>query len=82
MPLFAITYDLKRPGQDYPTLWKALRDAGAQRALESVWMVKNNQTAIEIRDVLKGMIDTNDRLLVVDVSTWAAVNPMIDINKL
>ena len=82
MHKFLITYDLRAPGQDYETLWEALRRWGAKRALESVWILKGNYTTVTIRDAIMQIIDKNDRLLVVQMDdNWASYNTMIDINK-
>lgn len=81
--LYLITYDLRAPGRDYDSLWKALRAIGARRVLESVWVTPNNgKSTKKIRDQLKQHIDDNDRLLVAEVDDWATRSAMIDMNEL
>lgn len=63
---FTVTYDLLKPGQDYAPLWARIRALGGQRPLESVWVLQGNYTAVAWRDDLRGYIDANDRLLVID----------------
>lgn len=67
---FLITYDLKRPGQSYSELYKAIKDLGDwQHPLESMWMVKlRNSTAQNIYETLRPQIDENDLLFIVDIT--------------
>jgi CRISPR-associated endonuclease Cas2 len=77
---FLVTYDLKRPGQNYQPLWDALVKLGAKRVLESVWYLRGNSyTAAQLREYLWTFMDQNDRLLVVRFDDWAGYNVMNDI---
>lgn len=67
-----ITYDLRKPGQNYEALLKRLRERGAVRLLESVWIQSSVETPASVRDDLVKFIDTNDRLLVAEVKNNAA----------
>jgi hypothetical protein len=69
--LFSISYDLLKPGKDYTALYARLRTLGAKRVLYSQWMLKSHLTAVQLRDDIKAFIDSNDRLLVIDVTTGA-----------
>jgi hypothetical protein len=77
---FLITYDLDKPGQNYQQLWKALRDVGATRLLESVWYLTGNYTTVQLRDHFWKFMDRNDRLLVVRFDDWAGYNLMDKMN--
>ena len=63
---------------------EALHQLGAQRLLQSQWIVRRtNTTATGIRDFLRPcIIDANDRLLVtcLDIRDWAGWNLMVDPN--
>lgn len=72
MKTYRIGYDLDKPGQDYHPLIKRLKALGAQRVLESDWLLKNTASASEIRDDLTRFIDSNDRLLVTTLTGEAA----------
>lgn len=63
-----VSYDLNRPGQQYPPIIERLRALGARRIQFSQWMLRSNMTAQQLRDDLRRHIDANDRLLVVDVT--------------
>ena len=68
MNMFTVSYDLMKPGQDYTALLNRIRAFGGVRQLESYWSFRYQATAAQVRDDLRRYIDTNDRLLVVDVT--------------
>lgn len=68
-----VSYDLIAPGKDYSRLWEHLRSYSSwTKPLESVWLLKTQRSATEVRDNLKSHIDKNDKLLVIDVTSKAA----------
>jgi hypothetical protein len=81
MRLHLVSYDLNRPGQNYPAIVTRLEQLGATRILYSQWMLRNAMTADQLRDDLMRFIDQNDRLLVADVSNapLAWYNLQVDI---
>ena len=69
MALLLITYDLKVPGRDYKSLYEAIKGAsGWWHYLESTWVVSTQESQQVWVDRLNGLIDNNDRLLVVDIT--------------
>jgi hypothetical protein len=64
MTVFIITYDLNRPGQNYPDLMAELKKLEAHRALESFWLINLNNSAKEVVDHFKQFIDNNDAIWV------------------
>lgn len=82
MGLFLISYDLLKPGQDYSGLYAALERLRARRVLLSAWVLRGQYSCVGLRDSLKPLVDANDRLLVNQVSDWAGLSLMIDINQL
>lgn len=73
---YLITYDLSKPGQNYPGLIAALRNAGAVQILYSTWLVSTQQTNVQLRTALLSHMDANDRLFVTGVNQWAYSNIM------
>ncbi len=67
--MMLVSYDLRRPGQDYDSLYSMLKTVEFCRPLESLWLLDSNQSAQTWSDRLLPLIDTNDRLLVVDVTS-------------
>lgn len=75
MKVYLIGYDLRKTGQDYETLTTKIQGLGSWwHCLDSTWLVKSNKTAIEIRDYLRQFVDSNDVLLVAQISSgiWAS----------
>lgn len=71
MDKYLICYDLHWR-REYKPLWDALIRLGARRGLESNWWLERNGTnAVALRDHLKPYIDSDDSILVVQVSGWA-----------
>ena len=80
MKSFLIGYDLNRPGQNYATLFEAIKAQSNGfwwHHLDSTWIIKSDSTAASIRDALLPHIDQNDELLVVlltGVAAWYGLN--------
>ena len=65
--IYLISYDLRKPGQDYKDLHNAIKSYGNwAKPLESVWLIDTNQRAAQIYDRLRPHIDDNDYLLVIE----------------
>ena len=81
---YLISYDLGVPEThaDYTALsqhFKKLYSTWA-RPVKSVWIVKSDKTAGEIRTDIKTILDLNDKLIVVELSgSWATCNIAKDI---
>lgn len=74
MPTLLVGYDLRQPGQNYAPLVDQLRSHGTWwHHLDSTWLVRTELTPIQLRNVLRGLIDSSDEILVIDVSgrSWA-----------
>jgi hypothetical protein len=68
-----ISYDLNAPGQNYDDLIEKIKSLGAWwHYLDSTWIVKTTQSAAAVRNTLTPLLDKNDELLVVDISTTSA----------
>lgn len=64
-----IAYDLNRPVQEYDDLIEAIKSLGPWwHHLDSTWLVKSTLSVTEIRNQLGRIIDSDDELLVVDVT--------------
>lgn len=73
MKSYLIGYDLNKTGQDYETLIEQIKKLGTWwHYLDSMWIIKSDLTAVQIRDNLKSYIDSNDELLVAKLSGEAA----------
>jgi hypothetical protein len=75
MKPFLISYDLDKPGQNYDKLIARLKVHGAVRVLFSQWALSTAWTAEQLANDLHAYTDSNDRILVVEISgQWAYFN--------
>lgn len=75
MRKLAISYDLNRPGQNYPHLYAAIKQLGDWiHPMESLWFVRSQYTAKQSVEHLRRFVDANDKLFACEVGTWASLN--------
>lgn len=73
MNTYLVSYDLRQPGRNYNPVHEHLRSyPDWAKPLESLWLVKSNLMAVQIRDNLVRLIDANDCVFVVDVTQKSA----------
>lgn len=81
MATLMIGYDLNKQGKDYASLIEAIKGLGAWwHYLDSTWLVICDKTPVEVRDTLATHIDSNDEILVIDVTgrarAWRGFNEL------
>jgi hypothetical protein len=79
MKTFLISYDLGVPEthNDYVALSNYLKSLYIlwARPVKSVWIVKSEKNAGQIRDEIKLVLDSNDKLIVVELlGNWGTSN--------
>ena len=79
MKTFLISYDLIGPEtrEDYVRLINHIKSFTYwAKPLKSVWLVKTDKGIAEVRNELKQYTDSNDKILVIDVTNanWATSN--------
>lgn len=63
-----ITYDLKRPVQNYAALHEEIKRGGTWwHHLESTWIIETTESPQQMYNRLVRHIDQNDRLLIIEV---------------
>jgi len=71
MPVYMITYDLNKPGQNYDKLYEAIKKASHNNVwmhyLDSTWFIQTNLSTKQVFEQLEPHIDKNDNLLVMEV---------------
>ena len=76
MAKYLVTYDLvgtDETSADYKRLIKRIKGFPSHRKLQkSVWLVKTNKKAAEVRDILLSFMDDNDRLYVTKIARGSA----------
>ena len=72
MDCYIVSYDL-RNNRNYDALYSAIKSIGRwAKITESTWAIVTTESAVEIRDHLKGVVDSDDRLFVVKSGVEAA----------
>jgi len=67
--IYAVNYDLKKPGRDYTGLYEAIKSCGAWwHYLGSTWLVDTSLDAQGVWDRLAPHIDGDDSVLVIGVT--------------
>ena len=91
MPIYVVGYDLQKAPdgskRDYQPIWDQLGKWHGESVLESMWIIKTNRTADEIKSALEGLnvfSYPEDRFVVVRVgevnsSSWAEFHPKAHI---
>ena len=70
MAVYMITYDLNSEGQNYEKVIQAIKDASTGvwcSYWESSYLIKSNLTVQQVSDKITPHLDSNDRLLVIEV---------------
>lgn len=63
--VYTISYDLNRPGKDYPKLYDTIKSLGSWcHPVDSTWYVDTTLTAVQVRDTLQSVVDASDQILV------------------
>lgn len=74
MKCYAISYDLIGPNRNYNKIHQAIRDLGYYAYIhESLFIVKSSKTSSQIFDILIKSLDSDDKLLIIELSnnaTW------------
>lgn len=79
MKTFFVSYDLGIPEThaDYKVLASRIKllYSSWARPVKSVWIIKSNKDAGKIRDEIKSVLDSNDKLIIIEVSrNWGTYN--------
>jgi hypothetical protein len=75
MATIQVNYDLSKPAGHYDGLFRYLSSFNRwTRVLDSMWIIRTTKSEATVRDELMGFVDSNDRVVVLDVTDdcWAA----------
>ncbi|WP_431786929.1 hypothetical protein [Vibrio harveyi] len=73
MSVYAVTYDLKKQGQNYEGVHDYLKKFKHCKKMESFWLIDTSKGAGEIRDDLSKIVDSNDVIFVAELKKhWAS----------
>ena len=75
MACYIVSYDLRHPGRNYDDLYERLKSYRKWAKLtESTWAIVTENSAVEVREHLKYVLDGNDRIFVIKsagVAAWS-----------
>lgn len=70
---YVISYDLNKPGKNYPDLYEEIQSIGSWcHPVDSTWFVVSSESATAIRDRLMATVDKTDAVIVTQASAPAA----------
>jgi len=82
MALYFLEYDLRKQ-KDYQKLYDELKKFNAIRILESLWCFNRMNTNAEgLRNYFKDFIDSDDGIIVAEISDWATIKTLGNPNQL
>ncbi len=66
--VFNVSYDLRRPGQDYSKLYEELKKPPTWwHYLDSTWLISTTETASHLWKRIEPHVDRNDSVLITEV---------------
>jgi hypothetical protein len=81
LKLYLVACDLLYPG-DYASLKEWMRTLGARQILEHGWALRSTYTAAELKDRVRGLVDTQDRVLVTEIGgEWASRRALCNLGE-
>lgn len=70
--LYIVTFDLLQPG-DYASLQIRLKSIRGCQLLDCQWALLTKESAAELKELVRGFVDRNDRIVVVEAGVdWAS----------
>lgn len=75
MNTIQINYDLQAPGRNYQPVYDYIKSSGVYaKPLESLWLMRTTKSAGQVRNDLKQLVDSNDKVLTFNVTgdAWAS----------
>lgn len=75
MSVYLVSYDLKRPTQNYAGLYEELKKAsGWWHYLDSTWLISSSETLGSWQKRIRAKVDENDAFIIIELSQGARRN--------
>lgn len=77
MAIYLVSYDLNAPGKDYSLLYASIKELSSSwwHYLDSTWFIQTELPPSVLRDKLRQVLDSTDRIIVIKVTLpWASYN--------
>ena len=65
---YLVSYDLRKDGRDYESLYDQLKFYDGERILRSQWVIKSSLDINMVLETFQSCMDNNDGLLVIDIT--------------
>jgi CRISPR-associated endonuclease Cas2 len=76
MSVLLVAYDLHQHGQNYTDVLEYIKEHSWARLSESAYAIETSKSPSSIRDALKKVVDANDNIYVMTLSSsWASWGP-------
>jgi len=80
MAVLLVTYDLKKPGQDYTDLLKTIKTFSWARLSESCYAIETSSTPESVYNMLRPYMDSDDTIYIINLKRpWYGYGPK-DVN--
>lgn len=81
MDTLLVTYDLRKPGQDYTDFHKTIKSYSWARLSESSYAILTSASPSDVYNKLRPYMDDNDTLYVIGLhQPWMGYGP-VEVNK-
>ncbi len=79
--VYLVSYDLSQPNRNYEAITKQIMSYSTRaKVLESLWLIKTTDTASAVMEHLKGSIDKDDKLVVIEIKRhWSTLHLPNDV---
>ncbi len=82
LKLYLVTCDLLQQAA-YESLKTRLGSLGARQILERQWALRTTLSAAQLKDELRGFVDSRDRIVVAEVGAeWASRRALVNLGEL
>lgn len=84
MAKYLVSYDLDEPGpQDYDRIIGEIQRLGGVEVLRSQWVINSDLSAVDLLNHLWLSVNaTTDRMIVCELTRWAAKRAIVKISSL
>ena len=82
LKLYLVTCNFLQGG-DYQSLKERLRTLEAKQVLDNQWALRTTYSALELKDILRHLMDDRDRIVIAEVGAeWASRRALVNMAKL
>lgn len=80
MSVYLVTYDLKKPGQEYTKLYEKIKAHPWAKLSESSYCIETAESALTVLESVRSVLDKNDTVYVIPLHSPYAGFGLKDVN--